>query len=72
MNTSEEHILQCNQSEPIADASGRIVDMMNENGMIASSILFAPIRRGSFDIRSIVFDAAPTLKQNLVIVPCLF
>ena len=32
MNTSTEHILQCNQSEPLADASGRIVDLMNENG----------------------------------------
>ena len=31
MNTSTEHILQCNQSEPLADASGRIVDLMNEN-----------------------------------------
>ena len=33
MNTSTEHILQCNQSEPLADASGRIVDLMNENGV---------------------------------------
>ena len=31
MNMSTEHILQCNQSEPLADASGRIVDLMNEN-----------------------------------------
>ena len=31
MNTSTEHILQCNQSGPQADASGRIVDLMNEN-----------------------------------------
>ena len=31
MNTSTELILQCNQSEPLADASGRIVDLMNEN-----------------------------------------
>ena len=31
MNTSTEHILQGNQSEPLADASGRIVDLMNEN-----------------------------------------
>ena len=31
MNTSTEHILQCNQSEPLADASGRIVDLKNEN-----------------------------------------
>ena len=31
MNTSTAHILQCNQSEPLADAShasGRIVDLM--------------------------------------------
>ena len=33
MNTSTEHILQCNQSEPLADASGRIVDLMNENDL---------------------------------------
>ena len=32
MNTSTEHILQCNQSELLADASGRIVDLLNENG----------------------------------------
>ena len=32
MNISTEHILQCNQSEPLADASGMIVDVMNENG----------------------------------------
>ena len=31
MNTSTKHILQCNQSEPLADASGRIVDLMSEN-----------------------------------------
>ena len=34
MNTSTEHIVQCNQSEPLADASGRIVDLMNENGVV--------------------------------------
>ena len=32
MNISTEHILQCNQSEPLADAKERIVDLMNENG----------------------------------------
>ena len=31
MNTSTEHILQCNQSEPLADVSRRIVDLMNDN-----------------------------------------
>ena len=31
MSMSTEHILQCNQSEPLAHASGRIVDLMNEN-----------------------------------------
>ena len=41
MNTSTEHILQCNQSEQLADASGRIVDLMNENGLgLLQSILF--------------------------------
>ena len=38
MNTSTEHILQCNQSEPLADASGRIVDLMNENGSRPTSM----------------------------------
>ena len=33
MNISTEHILQCNQSGPLADASGRIADLMNENRM---------------------------------------
>ena len=33
INISTKHILQCNQSEPIADASGRIVDLMNENAL---------------------------------------
>ena len=33
MNISTEHILQCNQSKPLADASGRIVGLMNENGI---------------------------------------
>ena len=31
MNISTEHILQYNRSEPQADASGRIVDLMNKN-----------------------------------------
>ena len=31
MNTSTEHIPQCNQSEPLADASGRVVDLMHDN-----------------------------------------
>ena len=31
MNTSTKHILQCDQSDTLADASGRIVDLMNEN-----------------------------------------
>ena len=33
MNISTEHISQCNKSEPLADASGRIVDLMNENDL---------------------------------------
>ena len=37
MNTSTEHILQCNQSEPLADASEWIVDLMNENGAVQES-----------------------------------
>ena len=31
MNISTEHILQCIQLEPLADARGRIVVMMTEN-----------------------------------------
>ena len=31
MNISTAHILQCDQSEPLAGASGRILDLMNEN-----------------------------------------
>ena len=31
MNISTEHISKCNQSEPLADASGNMVDLMNEN-----------------------------------------
>ena len=30
MNISTEHISQCNQSEPLADASGKIVDLIND------------------------------------------
>ena len=37
MNTSTEYILQYNQSEPLADASGRIVDLMNENVSVPAS-----------------------------------
>ena len=39
MNISTEHILQCNQSEPLADTSGRIVDLMNENAAHEEDIL---------------------------------
>ena len=31
MNISTEHISQCNESEPLADTSGSIEDLMNEN-----------------------------------------
>ena len=31
MNISTEHISQCNQSEPLADTSEKMVDLMNEN-----------------------------------------
>ena len=33
MKIFTEHISQCNQSEPLADASGKMVDLMNENEM---------------------------------------
>ena len=33
MNISTELISQCNQSEPLADASGKMVDLMNNNGI---------------------------------------
>ena len=32
MKISTKHISQCSQSEPLADASGMMVDLMNENG----------------------------------------
>ena len=41
MNISTEHIPQCNQSESLADASGRIVDLINENGWHPTSVMFA-------------------------------
>ena len=34
MNMSTEHFLQCSRSEPLADASGRIVDLKNENAYV--------------------------------------
>ena len=34
MNTSTEHISQHNQSEPLADASGRIVDLVIDNALM--------------------------------------
>ena len=40
MNISTEHISQCNQSEPLADASGRIVDLINENDITDTIFLF--------------------------------
>ena len=33
MKISTEDIVQCNQSKPLADASGGIVDLMKENAM---------------------------------------
>ena len=33
INISTQHIIQCNQSEPLADASRMIVDLINENGV---------------------------------------
>ena len=52
MNTSTEHILQCNQSEPLGDASGRIVDLMNENGMDQEMA----------ELVSILFNSVPQLR----------
>ena len=46
MNTSTEHIPQCNQSEPLADASGKIVDLMNENVMLYAGSTFIQRARG--------------------------
>ena len=40
MNTSTEHILRCNQSELLADASGRIVDLMNEDELIHAMFVY--------------------------------
>ena len=39
MKTSTEHILKCNQSELLADAGGRIVDLMNENDLLVDNMV---------------------------------
>ena len=41
MNTSTEHMPLCNESEPLADASRRIVDLMKENGYCLAVCLSA-------------------------------
>ena len=63
MNTSTEHILQCNQSEPLADASGRIVDLMNENacGQAGDYI------RSGVPQESIISPTSFTIKINSMI-----
>ena len=49
MNISTEHISQCNQSEPQADASGKMVDLMNENESLID--LYQTIRIGHLNLR---------------------
>ena len=63
MNTSTEHILQCNQSEPLADASGRIVDLINENacGQAGDYI------RSGVPQESIISPTSFTIKINSMI-----
>ena len=63
MNTSTEHILQCNQSEPLADASGRIVDLMDENayGQAGDYI------RSGVPQESIISPTSFTIKINSMI-----
>ena len=56
MNTSTEHILHCNQSEPLADASGRLVDLMNENAFEAEPGAI------SADIRPVMKTTAQSVK----------
>ena len=53
MNISTEHIPQCKQSESLADASGRIVDLINENGWHPTSVMFAVDSLGQFCICSV-------------------
>ena len=62
MNTSTEHISQCNQSEPLADASGRIVDLINENGspvVTPPSILFTYPKQKQDHIRHMYYYNSP-------------
>ena len=70
MNTSTKHILQCNQSEPLADASGRIVDLMNENGLhhaAGRSVLSNPfITEGSLSCYRSTQGAGHLLANDLL------
>ena len=58
MNISTEHISQCNKSEPLADASGKIVDFMNENGYGAAQPDIGIVNNG-MQIASIDFTILP-------------
>ena len=61
MNTSTEHFLQCNQSEPLADASGRIVDLVNENGVQRAHIDYTRIHINPFSAGTVF------IHQNLIL-----
>ena len=55
MNTSTEHILQYNQSEPLPDASGRIVDVINENGLAPGGEQDGPQTRVTLNVNRLFY-----------------
>ena len=67
-NIYTEHISQCNQSKPLDGASGRIVDLMNENGQVcASKIWFITAKPCCISrlTRSITLEVSSTLSGLL-------
>ena len=73
--TSTEQILQCNHSEPLADACGRIVDLMNENAIAYISNNDNPRRYIILSNVQLwwvsVVDSETTLKQHWLKLSCL-
>ena len=61
MNTSAEHIRQCNQSELLADASGRIADLMNENATYLERLICVECENHQF---STPYEFESSAKHN--------
>ena len=68
MDTSTEHILQCNQSESLADASGRTVDLMNENA--TTPVGYTSLQPYWISISLIIFYTRTIIlwSQNMLII----